>query len=63
MDLLKHSERQNGLSRQIRRSFFEMSCRLVLSDGSRTRGNNSVSQDWPSCLPPDAVGVTSEEPT
>jgi hypothetical protein len=38
VELSKHCERQNVLCRHISRSFFETSCRLVLSDGLRTKG-------------------------
>lgn len=46
MEFSKHCERQKVLSRQILRSFFEMSWRLVLSDGSRTKEREPGQSVW-----------------
>lgn len=55
MEFSKHCERQKGLSRQILRSFFEVSCRLVLSEGSRTKGREPGQSRLAKVLPPEAV--------
>lgn len=55
MEFSKHCERQKGLSRHILRSFFEVSCRLVLSEGSRTKGRKPGQSGLAKLLPPGAV--------
>lgn len=55
MELSKHCERQKVLSRQISRSFFETSCRFVLSDGLRTKGRKPGQSRLAKLLPPEAV--------
>lgn len=55
VELSKHCERQKALSRQIARSFFEISCRLVFSDGSRTKGREPGQSRLAKLLPPGAV--------
>lgn len=52
VELSKHCGRQKDLCRQIWRSFFEVSCRLVLSDGSRTKGREPGQSRLAKLLPP-----------